>query len=147
MNSYIYLGIGLLLLIGIIFLSIGLGVNYNRKKKIRECTEITKGKVVDIVKRCYGNGHIDEPESYMFHPVIEYSVNNEKYVKTHAYGAVPSKYEVGQEVEIHYNPENCEKYYIEGEKNQKTLGIVFTIAGSIIIFAGILVTILLSNIL
>jgi hypothetical protein len=147
MNIYINLGMGLLLSIGMLFLCIGLGLNYSRKKKYKNCTAITKGKVVNVVKRSYGEGSIDEATTCMFHPVIEYSVNNEKYVKTHAFGAVPSKYEVGQEVEIHYNPENCEKYYIEGEKNQKILGIVFTIAGSIIIFAGILVTILLSNIL
>lgn len=147
MNSYTYLGIGLLLLIGILFLCIGLGIKKNKKNKIKNCTAVTKGKVVNIVKRSYGEGNIDEATTSMFHPVIEYSVNNEKYVKTHAFGAVPAKYEVGQEVEIHYNPDDCEKYYIEGEKIQKTLGTVFTIAGSIIIVVGILVGILLANIL
>lgn len=127
------------LIIGLIFLSIGLGIKHNRKKKLSNCSETTKGKIIDIVKRKHND---DGTASYTFHPVIEYNVNNQKYVKTSTFGTRPSKYEVGQEVEIHYNPDNCDTYYIEGDNTQKKLGTIFTTIGIIILLVAIVVAII-----
>lgn len=53
------------------------------------------------------------------------------------------KYEIGQEIDIHYNPDNCDQYYVEGENTQKKLGIIFTIAGVIVLIVDILGAIVL----
>lgn len=139
--------IGLILLLGIIFLSIGLGIKHNRKKKLSNCSETTKGKIIDIVKRTYNGTGDDWTASYTFHPVIEYNVNNQKYVKTSNFGTNPSKYEAGQKVEIHYNPDNCDTYYIGGENTQKKLGTIFTTIGIIILFVAVVVAIIVTNII
>ena len=44
-----------------------------------------------------------------------------------------SKYEIGQEVEICYNSEDYNKYYIMGDTVSKTMGMINTIVGCIAI--------------
>ncbi len=140
----LFITIGIICLVGAIFLCIGLGMKNNRKKKILRCSSTTKGKVIDIVKRLYeevGTG-IDAISTYLYHPKIEYSVNNQKYIKISNFGTKPSKYEIGQEVEIHYNPNKCDMYYIEGDNTQKKLETIFTIAGGIILIMAVLIGII-----
>ena len=57
------LGIG-----GLLFL-IGIGILINRKKKEKNCTEITYGKVTDVVKKQSYDS--DGGYSSSWHPVFE----------------------------------------------------------------------------
>lgn len=145
---YLYIAIGITSILGIIFLCIGLGIKNNKKRKIANCSSSTKGKVIDIVKRFYGDG-IHDSAGYMYHPKIEYNVNEQEYVKISNFGTNPSKYEIGQEVEIHYNPDKCDMYYIEGDNTQKKLETIFTVVGSIVLIMAVLVgiigTIIINN--
>lgn len=79
----------------------------------------------------------------MFHPIFEYSVGNQKYVKESKLGTTSQKYEIGQEIEIHYNPDNCDQYYVEGENTSKKLGVIFTITGIMVLVVAILGAIVL----
>lgn len=121
-NTIIILVSSAIFLLAIIFSSIGIWMQNNRKKKLTHCSSTTMGKVIKIVKRRYGGADSD---TEMFHPVFEYSVENQKYVKESKFGTTKKKYEVGQEVEIYYNPNDCEEYYVGGENTQRNLGIIF----------------------
>ena len=132
---------GIFGLIGIIFFLIGIIMIINRKKKDKNCTSTTYGKVIDIVKVRYksvGNGY-----SYMWHPVFEYNVGSQKLIKKSAYGGTKCKYAIGQDVQIYFNPQNYNEYYVAGDNIQKTLGIIFTCVGIVFIIIAIFLALLI----
>ena len=132
---------GIFGLVGIIFFIIGIFLIINRKKKEKNCTSRTYGKVIDIVKRRYHD--VNGGYSYMWHPVFEYNIGNQKFIKESAYGRTECKYAVGQNVEIYVNPENYNEYYVAGETASKTLGIIFTCVGIVLIIIAIFLALLI----
>ncbi len=60
-----------------------------------------------------------------------------------ACGSSQSKYAIGQEVEVYYNPEDYNEYYIAGDTLPKTLAIIFTIVGIVAIMIAIVFAILM----
>ena len=132
---------GIWAFVGIIFLIIGLVMLNNRKKKEINCTSVTYGKVTDIVKhRRYDN---DGGYSSSWHPVLEYSIGDLKFIKESPYGSFQSKYAIGQNIEVYYNPEDYNEYYIAGDTLPKTLATIFTIVGIGVIFIAIIAAILI----
>lgn len=132
---------GIFGLIGIIFFIIGTFLIINRKKKEKNCTSKTYGKVIDIVKVRYNS--VGKGYSYMWHPVFEYNIGNQKLIKQSAYGRTECKYAVGQNVEIYFNPENYNEYYVAGENVPKTVGIIFTCVGIAFIIIAIFLALLI----
>ena len=127
-------------LLGIIFLVIGIAILNNRKKKERRCTSKTYGKVTDIAR--YQTHNSDGGYSTIWRPVIEYNVGELKFIKESVYGTSQSKYAIGQNVEVYYNPEDGNEYYIAGETLPKTLAIIFTAVGIVAIIIALIVFIL-----
>ena len=66
-----------------------------------------------------------------------------KFIKESACGSSQSKYAIGQEVEVYYNPEDYNEYYIAGDTLPKTLAIIFTIVGIVAIMIAIVFAILM----
>ena len=123
-------------LIGIIFSLVGILVLRNRKKKEEKCTAKTWGKVKDIVRQTRYDS--DRGYSSSWHPVFEYNVGELKFVKESLFGSSQSKFAIGQNVEIYYNPENYNEFYIKEETIQKTLGKIFTIVGIVAILIAVI---------
>ena len=123
--------IGLIFFLGGLFL---VALSILKKKK---CTSTVQGKVIDIVKEWNtSNTSTDDFHGYrrndeiMFYPVFEYSVNDTVYVKKSSSGSSSCPYSIGQEVEIHYNPQNPHQYYVKLETLVRTLlGIIFSAIG------------------
>lgn len=132
---------GICALIGVIFLVIGIVMINNRKKKERNCTSKTYGKVTNIVT--HKNYNENSGYSTSWHPVIEYNVGELKFIKESQCGSSQPKYAIGQDVEVYYNPENYNEYYVAGDTLPKTLATIFTIVGictiTIAIFSAILI--------
>ena len=118
---------GVWALVGVIFFIIGIVMLNNRNKKEINCTSKTYGKVTDIVRHQSYDG--DGGYSSSWHPVFEYNIGELKFIKESVYGSAQSKYAIGQEVEVYYNPEDYNEYYIAGDVRSKTLATIFTIAG------------------
>lgn len=128
-------------LVGTVFLIMGIVMLNKRKKKELNCSSKTYGKVTDIVRReSYSREH---GYSSTWYPVFEYNIGELKFIKEYPYGTSQSKYAIGQSIEICYNPENYNEYYVAGDKLPKTLTIVFTIVGIIAIVIAILSAILI----
>ena len=128
-------------LIGIIFSIIGIVMLKNRKNKEIKCTSKVYGKVKDIVR--HQSYDSDGGYSYSWHPVFEYNIGELKFIKESSYGSSQSKYAIGQNVEIFYNPEDYNEYYVAGDTLPKTLGTIFTVVGIIAIIISIFSAILL----
>lgn len=131
---------GVWLLIGIVFFIIGIVMKNNRKKKEFNCTSKTMGIVKDLVRNVSYDSD-NRSSTSMWHAVFEYKIGDLTYVKESPYGTSQSKYAIGQEVEIYYNPEDPHEYYVAGEKTLKILGNVFTFLGLGLILLGLFISI------
>lgn len=116
--------------VGVIFLIVGIVALNNGKEKEINCTSKTYGKVINIVE--YSNS-----DSLVYYPVFEYNIGELKFIKEFPWGSYPSKYVIGQYVEVYYSPENYNEYYIAGDTSSKIFGISFIIFGIITIMGHI----------
>ena len=132
---------GVFILVGAIFLIIGIAMFNNRKKKERNCTLMTHGKVTDMVRRKSYNR--DGEYTLSWYPVVEYNVGELKFTKESPYGSYQPKYTIGQDIEVYYNPEDYDEYYIAGDSLPKTLATIFTVVGIVAIFIAIISAILI----
>lgn len=132
---------GVFILVGAIFLIIGIAMFNNRKKKERNCTLMTHGKVTDMVRRkSYDR---DGEYTLSWYPVVEYNVGELKFTKESPYGSYQPKYTIGQDIEVYYNPEDNNEYYIAGDGLPKTLATIFIVVGIVAISIAIISAILI----
>lgn len=126
-------------LIGVIFSIIGIAMLNHRKKKEERCTSKVWGKVKDIVRQKSHDS--DGGYSYSWHPVFEYTIGGLTYIKESMSGSTQTKFAIGQDIEIYYNPEDPHDYYVPEDKIPKVLGKVFTAVGMIAIVIAIIVAV------
>lgn len=142
----------LIILINVMFLGIG-GVSaglliikgIRNLNKRRKCTAKVYGKVINNIQKREQDGNDGDFRNYWY-TLCEYKVGETKCVRETEYGTFEQKYEIGQIVEIYYNPKNCHESYIEGEPSPKVSGIIYIILGILaIIMACIFRNIFISN--
>lgn len=133
---------GTFILVGIVFFIIGIVKLNNIKKKEINCTSTTYGKVIDIVRSQSYDG---DSGSSCLHPVFEYKIGELKFIKQSVYGSYRSKYTIGEDVKIYYNPENYDEYYIAGDSLPKIWATITTIMGIGAIMIAIVFAILILN--
>lgn len=135
---------GVWTLVGVVFIIVGIVMFNNKRKKEINCTSSTYGKVIDIVHRSYSrNGGY----SSSWHPVFEYNVGELKLKKESPFGSSQSRYAIGQDIQIYYNPENYNEYYIAGDSLPNTLVKIFTFVGIGAIIIGIISAIIILKII
>lgn len=124
-------------MIGILFLIIGVIVLISGILKKKNCTEIVMGKVVDISReeetdynhRNEAGYHYHSGKNISLYPIFEYIVGENTYVKKS--NSSSSRFHIGQDVPIHYNPNNPDEYYANGIYTSFILGAIIIIIGII----------------
>jgi len=120
---------------GGIFTIMGYIILRKTRKQKYNCTIKTYGKVVNNIKHTAtetnATGAYENADSW--HALFEYNVAGEKCVKESSLGTRYPKYEIGQTVEIYYNPENYHDFYVVGDTYPSNLGIILISIGIIII--------------
>ena len=146
------------LIAGIVITLIGILLIVTRKAKKSRCTSTTMAKIVDFDREKtqsynssrdmqYGNstnisignmniGLARNNYDYntVFYPIIEYQVGDKKYVKKSSSGSSSPTFAIGDETEVHYNPNDPNEFYLTESGPGIMIGVVFTIVG--IIFIG-----------
>ena len=125
----------LFVLVGIIFVTVGIIVMKQGDRLKKRCTEETIGTVVEVI--CERDSNTTSDSTYTYYPVIEYQVGDRTISQKSRSGQNPPKYQVGQQVEIYYNPNNVEEYIIKGDSTPKFLGIGAIILGSVAVAVGV----------
>ncbi|MGN0593942.1 MAG: DUF3592 domain-containing protein [Hominimerdicola sp.] len=136
-NPIVFLVIILIIGGSIIFL--GFVNNKNYKDMVERCSEKTTATVTDISserKRVRRNKRI-RYETY-YYPTISYTVNGTPYSVKLSGTTSSTRYSVGKNIIIYYNPDIPTDIYPEGESNGSTL---MFIMGGIFIVVGIIATI------
>lgn len=115
-----------------------------RKQKYN-CTIKTYGKVVNNIRHTIKE---DSETVDYWHALFEYNVAEEKCVKQSTLaGRRQPKYEIGQTVEIYYNPKNPHDFWVVGDTYPSALGIILISIGIITISIVLFSIILLFNII
>lgn len=119
--------------VGIIFIIVGVILFRVKKKNEKCCTADTTGVVVDLIKKRHTMP--DEYGAYRsaWYPVIEYEANGIKVRKTASTGSNPSRYQVGEYVDLKYDPQNVEHYVLKEDHTLFVLQIIFSIIGVVLL--------------
>ena len=127
-KTLIFAGV-MFLLVGLIFVVVGIFVLKQDEGLQQRCTEETIGTVVEVIRETSydtDDGYVDT-----YYPVIEYKVGDRTITKKSNIGESSSKYTVGQQIEICYNPNNVEEYFIKGDTSLDLMGKLFIALGSV----------------
>lgn len=116
---------------GLMFAAIGAWFVVRSIMQKVNCTESTIGRVTDISieRNRDSDGHI----SVMKYPIFEYDVNGEHFIEKSRVGSNTTKYRIGQEVEIFYDPNKNDNFYVSGEHATSIMGIIFFIMGMAVV--------------
>ena len=127
-KTLIFAGV-MFLLVGLIFVAVGIFVLKQDECLQQRCTEETIGTVVDIIVET----HYDSEDGFehTYYPVIEYKVGDRTITKKSNIGQGSSKYTVGQQIEICYNPNDVEEFIIKGDTSSDLMGKLFIALGSV----------------
>jgi hypothetical protein len=130
----------IIVLFGAVFAGLGAFLALKHQKLKKVCTAQTEGYVQDIVQELsHSSNHGSETSTTMNYPVFAYSVNGAQHVKKSSTGSVRTKLSVGQKVTVFYNPQDASQHYVLEDKANASSGIVFAIAGVVIMILGIVV--------
>ena len=136
-----YIACGAFLFLGLIFLLIGLVFKKSSEEKRIKCTEKTTAKIKDIKSDYFGDA-LNEHSYVSYFPVIEYNIENKNYVRKYDVGFKKNTYEIGDEVEILYNPEEPNEFYFAGDKTSAKIGELFPVLGGGFLTLGVIILIL-----
>lgn len=116
------------ILFGLIFFGIG-GVLTYTQRTFEQNGALASGEVVMLSENCDDDG-------CTYTPVVHYTTHSGKSVSFRSsYSSSPPAYDIGEIVEVIYNPQNPEKAVIKGEG--QWFRIIFMIVGGIVIIFGI----------
>lgn len=83
--------------------------------------------------------NVDSEGSVAYYPVFKYKIGALEFEKQSNVGGNKNRYTIEQQVKIFYNPDNYEDIYEESDKLVKTIGNIFILVGTGIIFITILI--------
>lgn len=123
------------IIISIIFIGIGIFAINSGDDIAKRCTIETKGTVLEIIEEKIDNSN--ESVDHKYYPVIAYDAGAIKYEEQSKNGSNPSKYRAGQEVDMYYNKENPQDFYLKGEASTGSYGYFFIIIGILALIFGV----------
>ena len=146
-NQEVYTTMGIIFtlvgaIVGGLFTGAGIWLKKNTEKKKQLCTAGTTATVVDIkVSQSSENGT-------MYRPVFEYTANNQVFRKESDVSSSNCEYQVGQTVNMMYNPADPTYVYFPDDKSTSFIsniclylgvgvGTLFVILGVVFIIIGI----------
>ena len=130
------LGIGFLIF-GIILVLLGILMSFSTRTSKKECTETTKGVIVEIIS---SNKKGNVTRRTTFYPVVEYTVNSKTYRHKVTNPGHRNMFEEGDTMEIHYDPQSPDNAYVDRETNQQSgLGVLLFIMAGLMFVGAIMI--------
>ena len=128
--------LGSFIMLGGFFLLGGIYLRNEWKENKKKCTIKKYGKIINIVRHDRNNS--SNRRTISWHIVFEFNAGDRKFIRESPYGCTKSKFSVGQEIEVYFDSENYNEYYIVGDDRKKEIGTVFIVLGISIIIIAIL---------
>ena len=133
----------MVLLVGIIFLAVGGFMFYRNNTLAKNCTEETQATVVDMKQEFSTDS--DSTTSYIYYPIIEYSVGEDTVRVTMGSGSSTPAYSINQKITILYNPNKTKEFIVKGDQSSNIFSIVFMALGVFVTGYGVVVAIKKEN--
>lgn len=127
MIGFVFLGIGLLLAVIALFL------HKFFKRRQKKAVAVTTATVVDIVRHKRRNR---QTSTTTYAPVYEYYANGTVHKVTSTVSSSPCRFRIGDQLELHFDPEKPRKIYVEAEERMLRF-ICLLLGGMGLLFAGI----------
>lgn len=132
----IRLGIGkrimsnFMLFIGLVFFIMSFVISSQMEKAAERCTEEVPAVVSDLISVK------DDEGGVTYKAEFSYTVDNKEYVVCDSTSYFPSKYQVGDEVTLKYNPDKPDDMITDKNAN-KFIVTIFRVLGIIVFIVGI----------
>lgn len=131
----------ILLIFGGIFLLVGVIVFAQTMMKRKKCSGVTTGVVKEVttdreVQRDSNGIH----SKVVFHTIVEYTVGEQNYIQRSSSGSTANAHYVGEQIEVHYDPENpIKSYWGTSDFLGLFTGIIFGLVGLGIMIVSIFI--------
>jgi hypothetical protein len=142
--------IAIVVAFALIFLAIGVRGIIKRRGLMERCSAEVTGKVDSFERKESSSSDDDDDDdtrsiNYTYYPVFSYQVAGKQFVKRSNVGTGHPRFDVGQSVEVSYNPDNPDEYLILDDRSSKMINYVFAGFGVLIIAIVIIVQIVEGN--
>ncbi|MCB9798867.1 DUF3592 domain-containing protein [Candidatus Nomurabacteria bacterium] len=125
-------GFGIMLLFGIVFAGVAIGIFVNSYLFL-QTAEHTQGKVVEIVERRDSDGDM------MYSPKVAFETpTGESIAFVSAVSSNFPLYDVGEGVDVAYQPNNPHKAKLEGSVVNWIVPVIFGLFGSVFLVVGVI---------
>ncbi len=118
---------GVFMGIGALIIAIGFIVTYFMQQNYDKCTETVTAVVVKNIKK---------EDTYT--PVFAYTVDGKDYEQKSSYSTNPPKYDIGDEVELHYEPGKPTNFYVDKAITLVRI-VLYSIGGFFFVFGFVFV--------
>lgn len=135
----ILIAIGLIWGLAAIFGAISIGLKRYWTKLKRVCTASASAVVIDIQEQIE---RTDGRISKLYYPILEYWIDGKQVINRSSVGSYPCKYEMGQEVNIQYNPNKVKEIIMKEDDGLRVIAKVFGIIASILGVVGVIVLVI-----
>lgn len=119
--------------VGILLLGIMIAVVTSLNRKYERCTASADGTVIDNILETHTD---DDGTSRSYYPVFRYEYNGRTYEQKSSNGRYPAKYQIGDTVTVHLNPNKPTEFYVD--KVDGIIKLVFSILSGVFILFGVL---------
>ena len=124
-----------------------MGVGFFIHKKHAElkkvCTMQTTGKVTGMKREesvsteTDSDGHTRKTTSVYYYPIFQYVVNGKSIEKKSTVGTGKPQFTEGQDINVMFNSDKPEQFYVVEDKQSGSFGIAFMIFSAVVIIFGI----------
>lgn len=119
-------------ILGALVTLLGVYIIYQELSKRVKCKETTKGTVVEFYEKTKKeNGR----EKIVRYPIFEYTANGIQVKSRYNTRSKMHPYQLSDEVDIFYNANKADEFYIKGNGDSFVLGTIVLIMGVILLFA------------
>ena len=130
---FAWLFFGIWALVGLVFVLVAWILRRVRLRRAERCTACVTGTVVELEYRHRGE------QGGAYYPVVEFPVNGQKHRVRSSCGSRPARYAAGDSVTVRYDPENPDRFELEGDRVLALLERVFLFVGLGCVLIGSLV--------
>lgn len=138
--SFSYILSALLGLLGLTLLSIGAGLLASEGTKRRQYTQKATARVRELKQK--QTGKAGAPGSIRYYPVFEYRANGQHLRVESKVGSDKPAYQVGDSVEICFDPDSRRDFYIPSDTSAKKVGAFLTALGALCAVSAVITAIL-----
>lgn len=133
-------------LTGAVFLTIGIVMNRADKALDKRCTETVTAEVTELDSETGSyqtgrRGHRRTKTYTTYAPRFSYTIDGREYNTLFSRYSSPPEFEVGEQTEIRYDPDEPTVIYVESSKSMRTMSIIFIIIGSAALAVGVILVI------